>query len=72
MPSELFPLFALSYCFNTLLARLYVEKYVHSQAVYIANTIGHDLRNVFIRIINENLWLQPETKLEALKKLETI
>ena len=72
MPSELFPLFALSYCFNTLLSRLYVEKYVHSQAVYIANTIGHDLRNVFIRIINENLWLQPETKLEALKKLETI
>ena len=72
MPNELFPLFALSYCFNTLLSRLYVEKYVHSQAVYIANTIGHDLRNVFIRIINENLWLQPETKLEALKKLETI
>jgi len=72
MPSELFPLFALSYCFNTLLSRLYVEKYVHSQAVYIANTIGHDLRNVFIRIINENLWLQPETKIEALKKLETI
>jgi predicted metalloendopeptidase len=72
MPNELFPLFALSYCFNTLLSRLYVEKYVHSQAVYIANTIGNDLRNVFIRIINENLWLQPETKLEALKKLETI
>ena len=72
LPSELFPLFALSYCFNTLLSRLYVEKYVHSQAVYIANTIGNDLRNVFIRIINENLWLQPETKLEALKKLETI
>jgi putative endopeptidase len=72
LPSELFPLFALSYCFNTLLSRLYVEKYVHSQAVYIANTIGNDLRNVFIRIINENLWLQPETKIEALKKLETI
>ena len=72
VPNELFPLFALSYCFNTLLSRLYVEKYVHSQAVYIANTIGHDLRNVFIRIIKENLWLQPETKLEAIKKLETI
>ena len=72
LPNELFPLFALSYCFNTLLARLYVEKYVNSQAVYLANTLGNDLRNVFIRIIQENMWLQPATKLEAIKKLSTI
>jgi len=71
-PNELFPLFALSYCFNTLLSRLYVEKYVHPQAVYLANTIGDDMRKVFIRIIKENMWLQPETKLEAIKKLECI
>jgi len=71
-PNELFPLFALSYCFNTLLARLYVEKYVHPQAEYLANTIGNDMRNVFIRIIKENMWLQPETKMEAIKKLEHI
>ena len=72
IPNELFPLFALSYCFNTLLSRLYVEKYVHPQAEYLANTIGNDMRNVFIRIIKENMWLQPETKIEAIKKLEYI
>ena len=72
LPNALFPLFALSYCFNTLLSRLYVGKYVHSQAVYLANTIGNDMRNVFIRIIKENEWLQPETKLEAIKKLSWI
>ena len=72
LPNELFPLFALSYCFNTLLSRLYVDKYVNSQAVYLANTIGNDMRNVFIRIIKENMWLQPETKLEAIKKLSCI
>jgi predicted metalloendopeptidase len=72
LPNTLFPLFALSYCFNTLLSRLYVGKYVHSQAVYLANTIGNDMRNVFIRIIKENEWLQPETKLEAIKKLSSI
>jgi predicted metalloendopeptidase len=71
-PSSLFPLFALSYCFNTLLSRLYVEKYVKSQAVYLANTLGDELRHVFIRIIQENLWLQPETKIEAIKKLTHI
>ena len=71
-PNELFPIFALSYCFNTLLTRLYVDKYVHSQAVYLANTIGNDMRNVFIRVIQENMWLQPETKVEAIKKLSSI
>ena len=72
IPQDVFPLFSLSYCFNTLLSRLYVDKYVHPQAVYIANTLGNDLRNVFIRIIQENNWLQPDTKLEAIKKLRTI
>lgn len=71
-PSSLFPIFALSYCYNTLLSRLYVEKYVHSQAVYIANLLGNDMREVFIRIIEENRWLQPETKVEAIKKLKSI
>ena len=71
-PSELFPLFGLSYCFDTLLSRLYVSKYVKPQAVYLANTIGNDMRNVFIRTIKENMWLQPETKIEALKKLTSI
>ena len=72
LPNELFPMFALSYCFNTLLSRLYVEKYVHPQAEYLANTIGNDMRKVFIRTIKENMWLQPETKMEAIKKLECI
>ena len=55
IPEKLFPIFALSYCCNTLLSRLYVAKYVKPGAVYIANTMGEEIRQTFIRIINENL-----------------
>ena len=71
-PEKIFPIYALSYCFNTLLSRLYVAKYVKQQSVYIADTLGNDLRKVFIRIINENMWLHPETKEQAIHKLESI
>lgn len=71
-PEKLYPIFALSYCFNTLMSRLYVAKYVKQQAVYIADTLGNDLRMVFIRIINENMWLHEETKRQAIQKLEKI
>jgi predicted metalloendopeptidase len=61
-PEKIYPIFGLSYCFNTLLSRLYVAKYVKQQAVYIADTLGDDLRKVFIRIVNENMWLHQEPK----------
>lgn len=72
LPKKLFPMFALSYCFNTLLSRLYVDKYVKPGSIYIANTMGEEIRKRFIQIIEENKWLQPETKKEALLKLKTI
>jgi predicted metalloendopeptidase len=72
IPESLFSIFALSYCFNTLISRLYVEKYVKVESIYITRTMGEELRKVFIRIINENTWLQPDTKVEALRKLESI
>ena len=71
-PEKIYPIFGLSYCFNTLLSRLYVAKYVKQQAVYIADTLGDDLRKVFIRIVNENMWLHQETKEQAIQKLEKI
>ena len=72
LPEKLFPMFALSYCFNTLLSRLYVGKYVKPASIYIANTMGEEIRQTFIRTINDNTWLQPETKEEAILKLKTI
>ena len=72
IPESLFSIFALSYCFNTLISRLYVEKYVNAESIFITRTMGDELRKIFIRIINENTWLQPETKAEALRKLESI
>jgi putative endopeptidase len=72
IPESLFSIFALSYCFNTLISRLYVEKYVNAESIFITRTMGDELRKIFIRIINENMWLQPETKAEALRKLESI
>lgn len=71
-PEKLFPIFALSYCCNTLLSRLYIPKYVRPGSIYLANTMGEEIRKTFIRIIQENKWLQPETKKEALLKLKTI
>lgn len=72
LPEKLFPLFALSYCFNTLFSRLYVGKYVKPGSIYIANMMGEEIRQIFIRTIENNTWLQPETKQEALLKLKTI
>lgn len=72
LPEKLFPLFTLSYCFNTLFSRLYVGKYVKPGSIYIANMMGEEIRQIFIRTIENNTWLQPETKKEALLKLKTI
>lgn len=72
LPEKLFPIFALSYCCNTLLSRLYIPKYVRPGSIYLANTMGDEIRKTFIGVIQENKWLQPDTKKEALLKLKTI
>ena len=70
IPQEIFPLFSLSYCFNTFLSRKYIDKNYYPSRVYYVRNLGENLRKTFIKIIQNNKWLNPKTKESALKKLE--
>ena len=69
-PIELYPIFGLSYTFNTFLTEEYVSKYKNEVAVRYVDILGRDLITVFKRIIGRNTWLSEKTKKYALLKLE--
>jgi putative endopeptidase len=71
-PREIYPVFGLSICFNTLLTNLYVDKNHNQMHVDYVYNMAHDLLIVFKRIIRRNKWLSPKTKKYALLKLEHI
>jgi putative endopeptidase len=71
-PREIYPVFGLSICFNTLLTNLYVEKNHNPIHIDYVNNMAHDLLIVFKRIIRRNKWLSPKTKKYALLKLQHI
>lgn len=71
-PEELYPIFGLSACFNTLLTDEYVHRNPRTaEKEYIYN-MAVDMKAVFIRKIKRNTWLSPPTKKYALLKLEKI
>jgi putative endopeptidase len=71
-PDELYPIFGLSACFNTLLTDEYVKNNPkEAEREYIGN-MAVDMKAVFIRKIKRNKWLSPSTKKYALLKLEKI
>jgi len=61
-----------SYGFNKLLSRLYVEKYYDQQKLDYVKGLAEDLKEVFIRILKRNKWLDSSTKKNALLKLEKL
>ena len=65
----LMPIFGLGFAFNTFLTNQYIDHYADEKKIQYLKTMAEDLRQVFIRIIKKNKWLQPETKTKALKKL---
>lgn len=72
MPKDLYPIFSLSFTFNTLLSELYIEN--NSDALkerYVTNMV-EDLKYIFMNKIKKNTWLSPTTKRSALKKLEKL
>lgn len=71
-PNELYPIFGVSLCFNTLLTNEYVKNYKNQQNIDYVNNMAADLLTVYKRIIKRNKWLSPSTKKYALKKLEHI
>jgi predicted metalloendopeptidase len=69
-PQEIYPIFGLSVCFNTLLTVQYVKQYKNQVVIDYVNTLAYDLKKVFIRKIKRNTWLSPSTKKAALKKFK--
>jgi predicted metalloendopeptidase len=71
-PREIYPIFGLSLCFNTLLTNEYVDKHRSQQHIDYVQNMAHDLIIVYKRIIKRNNWLSPSTKKYALMKLDNI
>jgi len=70
VPERLYPMLGLAACFNTFLTNQYVEHNKKTQYIDYVKNLAHDLKKVFIRIIERNTWLSPSTKKSALLKLE--
>jgi putative endopeptidase len=71
-PAEIYPIFALSFCFNTFLTEQYTEyNQNHVYESYVKRLVK-DLKYLFIRKLKRNTWLSPKTKATAIKKLEKL
>jgi predicted metalloendopeptidase len=66
------PVFLMGFLFNTFLTNEYISRYTNPKAVNYVKTMAEDLKVVFTRILKRNKWLQPKTKLKALKKIESL
>jgi len=71
-PREIYPVFGLSFCFNTFLTNEYIEINKKQQYIDYIRNMASDLLTVYKRIIKRNKWLSPSTKKYALLKLENI
>jgi putative endopeptidase len=71
-PREIYPVFGLSFCFNTFLTNEYIENNKKQQYIDYTHNMASDLLTVYKRIIKRNKWLSPSTKKYALLKLENI
>ena len=69
-PSELMPVFGLSFSFNTFLTNEYIDKYTDQRKIHFVKSLADDLKAVFTRKIKRNTWLNPKTKTYALLKLK--
>ena len=56
--------------FNTFLTNEYVTKYEDKAQIEFFNGMAEDLRQVFLRIIGRNTWMEQKTKKYALMKIE--
>ena len=72
IPQDVFPLFSLSYCFNTFLSKKFIAKTYYQSRVTFVQKLGENMRKTFINIIERNKWLNPKTKAAALMKLNNL
>jgi putative endopeptidase len=71
-PQDLYPIFGLSFCFNTFITNEYIERNKKQQYIDYTKNLAEDLLTVYKRIIKRNTWLSASTKKYALLKLENI
>ena len=72
IPAEIYPIYALSFCFNTFLTEQYTQhNQNHIYESYVKRLVK-DLKYLFIRKLKRNTWLSPKTKATAIKKLEKL
>ena len=60
------------FAFNKLARKLYIDKYYDAEKINFIKGLAEDLREVFIRIIKRNTWLDNSTKKSAILKLEKL
>ena len=68
-PKNIYPVFGLAACFNTLISNEFIKKNTRNEYVLYVMNMGLDLAHVFKRIIKRNTWLMPNTKKYALQKI---
>lgn len=61
-----------SFAFNKLLSKLYIDKFYDEKSVSFVKGLSEDLREVFIRVLKRNNWLDKSTKENAIKKLRDL
>jgi len=71
-PREIFPVFGLSFCFNSFLTNKYIDQNKKQEYIDYTHNMATDLLTIYKRIIKRNNWLSPSTKKYALLKLEKI
>lgn len=71
-PSELYPIFGLSCCFNKLLTDLYRANNYNEEYVAYTQRMAFNLRNIFLARLEKNKWITPKTKKYAIKKIKAI
>jgi putative endopeptidase len=71
-PKEIYPVFGMSLCFNTMLSNEYAARHKRQQHIDYVKNMAEDMLTVYKRKIKHNTWLSPKTKKFALKKLDHI
>ena len=71
-PAEIYPIYALSFCFNTFLSEQYTQHNENRVYESYVKRLVKDLKYLFIRKLKRNTWLSPKTKATAIKKLEKL
>lgn len=69
-PGSRFYIFGLSLGYNKLLTQLYCDKFPRVDEIAYVKTLSTDLKRIMVWNIKKNTWLLPETKKQALLKLE--